>query len=85
VHTTQPRQLRFSFPHQTTFNEIAFPPGPPPGREATIRERQPKRFPPGWFARSLDNPNWQADHFAEWSARRKAAGLPFVVREEGVA
>ena len=80
MHTIRPRQLRLHFP--LTFQDIAFPADSTAvGREASIRERQPKRFPPGWFSRSLDNPDWQREHFATWSAKRKAAGLPHVIRE----
>ena len=77
MHRIRPRQLRLSFP--LTFQDIAFPAGPPPGLEATIRERQPKKFPRGWFALSLSDPDWRAKHYASWSASRKLQGLPHVV------
>ena len=55
------------------------------GREATTRERQPKKFPPGWFASSLADPDWRAHHYAQWSKRRKALGLPSIVLDREVA
>jgi hypothetical protein len=54
-------------------------------REAIIRERQPRRFPPGWFALSLADPDWRAKHYAAWSKRRKAMGRPHVVLDQDVA
>ena len=54
-------------------------------REAIIRERQPKRFPPGWFALSVADPDWRAKHYAQWSKRRKAMGRPYVVLDRNVA
>jgi hypothetical protein len=73
-------QLRLAFP--LSFQQITeFHPLAPKG--ATLRDRQPSKFPRGWFARSLEDPNWREAHYAEWSAKRKAAGLPHVVK--GVA
>ena len=67
--------------------ELPFPieiPGPLPTakelREAFLRARQPKRFPPGWW-RLSDDPDWRTKHYDRWSERRKAMGLPSIVHD----
>jgi hypothetical protein len=87
LHTLRPKQLRLPFPLRFCDIFESYPGQMPPLRsgEATIRGRQPKRFPPGWFAKSLTDPDWQSKHFTDWSAKRKAAGLPCVVTPAEVA
>jgi hypothetical protein len=74
-------QLCFSFPLTFQSSPLVHR----SNREATVQARQPKRFPPGWFALSLRDPDWQAKHFALWSKRRKALGWPHVVTIGGAA
>ena len=76
------RQYRLDFP--PTFLEVSLP-RKPVGRESIVLERQPRKFPRGWFALSLADPDWRSKHYANWSAGRKAAGLPFVVHDLEVA
>jgi hypothetical protein len=70
---SQRNQLSIPFP-------IEIPVVPPRDRMWLVRERQPKRFPPGWHTLSIDDPkHWRAKHYAQWTRRRKAMGLPHVV------
>ena len=44
--------------------------------------RQPKDFPPQWWKLAEANPtNWRELHYAQWSEKRKAKGLPHTVRK----
>lgn len=83
MHTVRPKQLPLPYP--ITFAQIFTFPSTTADRGATIRDRQPKRFPPGWFSRSLRDPQWREKHEAEWIAKRKAHGLPHVVKDRGAA
>jgi hypothetical protein len=77
-------QYRLNFePPPTTFQDLV--PKKPSGRESMVLDRQPRRFPVGWFGLSLADPDWRGKHYARWSASRKAAGLPHIVHDQEVA
>jgi hypothetical protein len=46
-----------------------------------VLERQPTRWPRGYFRESLRNPHWRDDYYLLWQKRRKALGLPYEIPE----
>jgi hypothetical protein len=72
------QQYRLHFP--LTFQDISIP-APASGRDAIIRDRQPKKFPRGWSALALSDPDWREKHYANWQASRKALGLPYLIHD----
>lgn len=69
-------QLSLPFPTQLS---VVPPRG---GISVTILERQPSRFPPGWWRLEREHgPNWRDMHYDRWVAKRKAMGLPHVIHD----
>ena len=91
VHEATRQRLKRIFLRKTQL-ELPFPPLPPTPEmlaqlallkapeNSTLYQRQPCNFPPGWMAMADADPfGWREKHYARWSERRKAEGLPHVV------
>jgi hypothetical protein len=71
-------QLHLPFPQPAFDHELYRAQKKAAGR-AIILERQPTRWPRGYFRQSLQNPYWRDDYFLLWQQRRKALGLPYAI------